>query len=31
MIFGNPGGLVKHGGRVTVVAGALRAEGIEVD
>lgn len=31
MIFGNPGGLVKHGGRVTLVAGPLRAEGLEVD
>jgi hypothetical protein len=31
MIFGNPGGLVKHGGRVTLVAGAFRAEGLEVD
>ena len=31
MIFGNPGGLVKHGGRVTLVAGAFRAEGLEVN
>jgi hypothetical protein len=30
MIFGNPGGLVKRGARVTVVAGAFRAEGLEV-
>lgn len=30
MIFGNPGGLVKQGGRVTLVAGAFRAEGLEV-
>jgi hypothetical protein len=31
MIFGNPGGLVKHGGRVTLVAGAFRVEGLEVE
>lgn len=31
MIFGNPGGLVKHGARVTLVAGAFRAEGLEVN
>jgi hypothetical protein len=31
MIFGNPGGLVKRGGRVTLVAGAFRAEGLEVN
>lgn len=31
MIFGNPGGLVKHAGRVTLVVGAFRAEGLVVD
>lgn len=31
MIFGNPGGLVKHGGRVTLVVGNLRAEGLVVE
>jgi hypothetical protein len=31
IIFGNPGALVKHGARVTVVAGPFRAEGLEVD
>lgn len=31
MIFGNPGGLVKHGGRVTLVVGNFRAEGLVVD
>ena len=31
MIFGNPGGLVKRGGRVTLVAGSLRAEGLEAE
>ena len=31
IIFGNPGGLVKRGGRVTLVVGSLRAEGIVVD
>jgi hypothetical protein len=31
IIFGNPGGLVKRGGRVTLVIGSLRAEGIVVD
>jgi hypothetical protein len=31
MIFGNPGGLVKHGGRVTLVMGNLRAEGLVVE
>jgi hypothetical protein len=31
MIFGNPGGLVKRGGRVTLVAGGFRAEGLEVN
>ncbi len=31
IIFGNPGGLVKHGGRVTLVIGNLRAEGLVVD
>ena len=31
MIFGNPGGLVKHGGKVTLVAGSLRAEGLEAE
>ncbi len=31
IIFGNPGGLVKHGGRVTLVVGNLRAEGMVVD
>ncbi len=31
IIFGNPGGLVKRGGRVTLVVGDLRAEGLQVD
>lgn len=31
IIFGNPGGLVKHGGRVTLVVGDFRAEGLIVD
>jgi hypothetical protein len=31
MIFGNPGGLVKKGARVTIVAGGFRAEGVEVN
>ncbi len=31
MIFGNPGGLVKQGGRVTMVIGTFRAEGLEVN
>jgi hypothetical protein len=31
MIFGNPGGLVRHGSRVTLVVGNLRAEGLVVD
>lgn len=31
MIFGNPGGLVKPGSRVTIVAGNLRVEGLVVD
>lgn len=31
IIFGNPGGLVKRGGRVTLVVGNLRAEGLVVD
>jgi hypothetical protein len=31
MIFGNPGGLVKRGGRVTLVVGNFRAEGLVVD
>lgn len=31
VIFGNPGAVVKHGARVTVVVGRFRAEGIEVD
>ncbi len=31
MIFGNPGRLVKRGGRVTLVAGDLRAEGLVVN
>ena len=31
IIFGNPGGLVKHGGRVTLMVGDLRAEGLVVD
>jgi hypothetical protein len=31
MIFGNPGAFVKHGAKVTVVAGNFRAEGLEVD
>jgi hypothetical protein len=31
MIFGNPGALVQHGGRVTLVVGDLRAEGLVVD
>ena len=31
MIFGNPGGLVKPGGRVTLVVGNFRAEGLVVE
>ena len=31
IIFGNPGAVVKHGAKVTVVAGRFRAEGLEVD
>ena len=31
VLFGNPGGLVKHGGRVTIVIGSFRAEGVVVD
>jgi hypothetical protein len=31
MIFGNPGGLVKRGGRVSLVVGNFRAEGLLVD
>jgi hypothetical protein len=31
MIFGNPGGLVKRGGRVSLVVGNFRAEGLVVD
>jgi hypothetical protein len=31
IIFGNPGGLVKHNGRVTLVVGDLRAEGLVVE
>jgi len=31
IIFGNPGGLVKRGGHVTLVAGNLRAEGLVVE
>ncbi len=31
VIFGNPGGLVKRGGRVTLVVGNFRAEGLVVD
>jgi hypothetical protein len=31
IIFGNPGGLVKRGGRVTLVVGNLRASGLVVD
>jgi len=31
IIFGNPGAVVKHGARVTVIAGRFRAEGLEVD
>ena len=31
IIFGNPGGLVKHNGRVTLVVGNLRAEGLVVE
>ncbi|MDB4966287.1 MAG: putative transrane protein [Myxococcales bacterium] len=31
IIFGNPGGLVKRGGKVTLVVGNLRAEGLIVD
>jgi len=31
VIFGNPGGLVKRGGRVTLVVGDFRAEGLVVD
>lgn len=30
-IFGNPGGLVRRGGRVTLVVGNLRAEGLPVE
>jgi hypothetical protein len=31
IIFGNPGGLVKHNSRVTLVVGSLRAEGLVVE
>jgi hypothetical protein len=31
IIFGNPGKLVKSGGRVSIVAGALRIEGLIVE
>jgi hypothetical protein len=31
VIFGNPGGLVPRGGRVAIVAGAFRADGLEVE
>ena len=31
MIFGNPGGLVKRGGRVTIVVGNFRAPGLVVN
>lgn len=31
MIFGNPGGLVRRGSRVTLVVGNFRAEGLIVD
>jgi hypothetical protein len=31
MIFGNPGGLVRRGSRVTLVVGNFRAEGLVVD
>ncbi|WP_176067853.1 hypothetical protein [Anaeromyxobacter diazotrophicus] len=31
MIFGNPGGLVRKGGHVTLVIGNFRAEGLVVD
>jgi hypothetical protein len=31
VIFGNPGRLVKHGSRVTLVVGNFRAEGLVVD
>ncbi len=31
IIFGNPGGLVKRGGKVTLVVGNFRAEGLVVD
>jgi hypothetical protein len=31
IIFGNPGALVKHGGRVTLVVGNLHAEGLVVE
>ena len=31
MIFGNPGRLVKHGSRVTLVAGNLKVEGLVVN
>jgi hypothetical protein len=31
ILFGNPGGLVKRGGRVTLVLGNFRAEGLVVD
>ncbi|MGC4121322.1 MAG: hypothetical protein QM765_43440 [Myxococcales bacterium] len=30
MIFGNPGGLVKAGGKVSLVVGGFRADGLEV-
>lgn len=31
IIFGNPGGMVKHNGRVTLVVGNLRAQGLVVE
>jgi hypothetical protein len=31
MIFGNPGGLVKRGGKVSLVVGDFRADGLVVD
>jgi hypothetical protein len=31
MIFGNPGKLVKSGSRVSIVAGALRIDGLIVE
>jgi hypothetical protein len=31
IIFGNPGGLVKHNSRVSLVAGNLRADGLVVE